>query len=185
MCFKPKSLTNLFVPSLFLNNVELKFVSSIKYLGVILSEDMQDDEDLCRHKRYLYSKGNMLIKNFNNCSDEVKHCLFKTFCNNIYGGQLWTSYKRRGMTKLKVAFNNVYRYLFNVKRGASMSALYVHNNVDSLNVILRKAAYSFRKRLLESTNKFIVLLTSSVYFYRFSSYTVTWARDLFTLDNPY
>jgi hypothetical protein len=180
MCFKPKSLNNLFVPSLFLNSVKLKFVSTLKYLGVMLSHDLHDDEDLGRHRRYLYAKGNMLIKNFQECSDEVKYHLFKTFCHNVYGGHLWTVYKAQSMNKLNVAFNNVYRTLFHIKRGTSMSSLYVHNNIDSFTILLRKAAFSFRNRLLTSLNNYVMLIVSSVYFYCHSSFTINWARNLFT-----
>ena len=43
-----------------------------------------------------------------------------------------------------VAYNNVYSKLFNIKSGMSISMEYVTNLIDSLNVIIRKTAYSFR-----------------------------------------
>jgi hypothetical protein len=182
MCLGPRTMNNLgvHVPPLFLNNVKLTFVSSNKYLGVHITQDMQDDEDLYRHTQYLYSKGNMIIRSFKKCSDEVKHYLFKTYCKNVYSGHLWTKYRANSMTKLKVAFNNIYRSFFNIKSGTSMSMLYVQNNIDPLKVILGKAAYSFRKQALEATNKYIQIITTSVYFYQHSSFTVNWCKELFT-----
>ena len=43
----------------------------------------------------------MLIRKFKKCSDEVKLRSFRTFCYNIYGGYLWSSYNSsKDMSKL-------------------------------------------------------------------------------------
>ena len=44
MCFKPNSLNSLFVPTLCLNDAPLIFVTSNKYLGVLIHEKHQDDD---------------------------------------------------------------------------------------------------------------------------------------------
>ena len=46
MCFKPKSLANLHIPNIYLNEVPLTFVMSCKYLGVVISNGMRDDDDI-------------------------------------------------------------------------------------------------------------------------------------------
>ena len=71
----------------------------IKYLGVLLNEDSKDNDDLYRHRKYLYSRGNMLIRKFKHCSEDVKQRLFTTFCNNVYGGHLWTVYSNQVMNE--------------------------------------------------------------------------------------
>ncbi len=179
ICFKPKVLKHLTVPSVFLNGSKLTFVNDIKYLGFMLNEDMSDSTDMIRHKKYLYCKGNLLTNKFKHCSHDVKLRLFSTYCYNVYGGHLWTSYTPTDLKKLTVAFNDIYRMLFNVKRGESISAIYVQNNVDSFKVLLRKAAYRFRMRLLDSNNYYVKLITTSVYFYFQSSFTHLWSKILF------
>lgn len=179
VCFKPKSLRRLYVPNIYLNKVVVKFVDCIKYLGVMLSGDCMDDDDLCRHKKYLYAKGNMLIKSFIDCTSDVKTRLFKTFCYSTYGGHLWTMFKKESMTKVKVAFNDVFRHLFTIKRGSSISCIFVQNNIDSFFTLLRKSAFNFRNRLMKSENAIINTITSSVFFYSYSSVTAIWNRDLF------
>ena len=52
-------------------------------------------------------------------------------------------------------------------------------NIDPLKVIFRKAAYSFRKGILEYNNKYIQIITNSVYFYQHSSFTNNWCKELF------
>ena len=179
MCFIPKSKVfhNLHIPDVFISNTKLSFVKSIKYLGVTIVDTLIDDDDMSRHKRYLYSKGNLLSRKFKDCSDKVKSKLFQTFCYNIYCGHLWTSYKPQTLKSVNVAFNDVYRCLFKIRRG--MSTIYVKNNLDSFKVLLRKGAVGFRKRLMMSENSIIKTIIGSVYFYNHSSFTVTWAKEIF------
>ena len=77
MCFKPKSLANLHIPKIYLNEVPLTFATSCKYLGIVISNGMRDVDDIMRHVRSLYTRGNMLISRFKTCSHEVKVKLFK------------------------------------------------------------------------------------------------------------
>jgi len=51
-----------------------------------------------------------------------------------------------------MAFNNIYRKLFGILRGESMSASYVNNNIDSFGVLVHKNVYSFKTRLDANNN---------------------------------
>ncbi len=135
---------------------------------------------MVRHRGYLYGKGNMLCKKFKYCSSHVKIKLFKTYCYNMYGCQLWSVFKPRDKRQLNVAFNDVFRQLFGVKRGDSISDIFVHNNIDTFNTALRKAANGFRKRLYSSNNLLICKIVSSTFFYAHSSITRQWQKELFT-----
>ena len=179
ICFKPSNCKDLSVPALFLKRVQLKFVNSIRYLGVIISNDMTDFEDMMRHRKYMYAKGNILVRKFKECSDSVKLRLFRTYCYNVYGGHLWSKYKTLDFHKLIVAFNDVYRLLFNVKRGVSMSEIYVNSNIDHFKIIVRKASYRFRLRLQKSDNQVVSTIMKSVFFYSYSSLNNMWLRDIF------
>ena len=55
MCFELNSLNGLFVPTLCLNDVPLTFVTSNKYLGVIIHDKHQDDDDDDDIMRYVIS----------------------------------------------------------------------------------------------------------------------------------
>ena len=71
MCIKPKCFKNLTVPDVFLNGRILKYIPVQKYLGCAISNNFNDDLDIERHIRYVYSTGNSLVRNFKLCSDEV------------------------------------------------------------------------------------------------------------------
>ena len=81
MCFKPNSLNGLFIPTLCLNDVPLTFPTSNKYLGVIIHDKHQDDDDdIMRCVQSLYSRGKMLINRFKTCYSSIKVKLFRLQC---------------------------------------------------------------------------------------------------------
>ena len=67
--------------NIILDDKCIKFVNSVKYLGVLIANDLFDDLDINRHLRYLYCIGNTLRSKFHNCSSQVKNVLFvRTAC---------------------------------------------------------------------------------------------------------
>jgi len=62
MCVKPRSIKNLSVPYICLNDKTLVFVEKYKYLGVIFSEHQSDNDNINRQTQSIFSRGNMLIK---------------------------------------------------------------------------------------------------------------------------
>ena len=44
---------------MYLNGVALEYVNSVKYLGVMLSNDMKDDADMNRHLRIVFMQDPM------------------------------------------------------------------------------------------------------------------------------
>ena len=58
--------------------------NSVKYLGVLITNDLFDDLDINRHLRYLYCVGNTLHSKFHNCSSPIKNVLFRSYCMSMY-----------------------------------------------------------------------------------------------------
>jgi len=140
---------------LSLNNVPLVFKSSCKYLGVLMSDDFTDDNDLNRQLRAFYGRINYLCRNFIACSPNVKVMLFSSFCANVYSSHCWVNFKRATMSKLTVAFNNCFRRFMFYPRFCSASGMFVFNGTCSLQEILRKSVFNFRTRLFNSLNVII------------------------------
>ena len=136
-----------------------------------------------RYTKYIYSKGNYLIRNFIMCSVETKVKLFQTFCSSIYCGHLWSNFTSRELHRVKVSFNNVYRFLFNIRRGASISASVILQGLDSFPVLLRKYCNSFRSRLFNCDNIYVSTLVNSVFFNTTSSLFSTWNHYLFCFNS--
>ena len=128
----------------------------------MLDDKLNDELDLKQHEYSLHRRGNVLVSHFKDCSMEVKEYLFKTHFSNAYGCQLWTTYRNPVMTRISVPdtrYNDVYMWLFKIRRGVSISAIFVSKGIDSFNVLRRKLIYSFMQRIHTSENPLIQYCT--------------------------
>ena len=152
----------------------MSWVKKQKYLGVLLSESCKDDNDLNRQLRCIYARGNMLLRKFGKCSQDVKVRLFKTFCSNIYCGHLWQHFNKSTFSKLNVAYNNVFRLLFKFPRGESISNMYVSVGIDHFTVIVRNMINGFNSRLHCSENSLLQTVVNSLFFIYDSKLAEKW-----------
>ena len=181
MCVKPKSLKKLRVPNVYLNGKPLSFIDKHKYLGVIFSEHQSDNDDIGRQTRSIYARGNMLIKRFKLCNDNVKVQLFKSYCTGFYCAHLWDSdhFLKSSLKQVKLAFKRIFRHFFQLKQG-SITARMVELKCNTFDEIQRKSIFSFRNRILSSNNMLISTIVHSLYFVG-SSLNGYWTRQLFML----
>ena len=84
MIFKSKAYkdNNL---SLFLNNEKVEKVDSFCYLGVNISNELKDDQEIKFQIRNSCARSNSLKRKFKFCSTRVKAVIFRTYCTCIYG----------------------------------------------------------------------------------------------------
>ena len=101
--FKPKGY-KLYLPTAFIGQEALKYVSESKYLGISFSDSKCDDCDMLRQMRSLYARSNRLLRTFSHCSIDVKVTLFQSYCIALYCPFLWADYKKSTFTKICVAF---------------------------------------------------------------------------------
>jgi hypothetical protein len=176
MSFLTKTLKDFIVPSMMLYNCALKQVNDFKYLGVFISSDKSDIHDLQRQLRYIYAKGNMLVRKFSKCSIEIKCQLFRSYCCNMYCTHLWSHYPESKLRSVKVAYNNIFRSFFNVSRNTSVSRELLNHKIDSFPVLLRKSIVNFRRRLLSSCNSILMYLMSH---FHLSTLSQKWKKEIF------
>ena len=131
IAFTPKHY-KLLLPSLFINSLPILYADSIKYLGFIFTS--------------------------NNC---VLHDLCRSFCTVFCCPYFWTQYKKTTFSKIRVAYNNVYRKILGVSRRASASGMFVSNDILNFEAFLRKSIYSCTTRLSSSSNKLICAIEQS------------------------
>ena len=67
----------------------IDFVRSFRYLGYIISSDLNSNDDIVRARNKFYAQFNMLLRNFHFSDTHVQMFLFRQFCLQIYGCELW------------------------------------------------------------------------------------------------
>ena len=67
----------------------IELVNQFKYLGVILNNNLNNGEDIKRALRKFYCEFNTILRKFNFAESNVKLHLFRHYCLQIYGSDLW------------------------------------------------------------------------------------------------
>ena len=151
----------LYCPTVSIGTEPLTYVNTVKYLGFVFCENKKDDEDMLIQMRSLYAKSNKVIRMFNHCTVGVKLLLIKSYCTSFYCGYLWSDYKAKTFSKLRVAFNNVYRRVLGLLTWSSASKMYATQNIEIFEALLPKVIYGFIQRFEDSSNVIIQTLTES------------------------
>ena len=122
---------------------------------LFFSRNHKDDDGMLRQMRTLYAPSNRIIRIFHNCSAKVLIELGKSFCGSFYCSYLWSQYNKSSFSKIRVAYNNLYRKILHVPRRSSASKMFVDNNIPNFEALLRKEMFSLTSRLSVSTNTII------------------------------
>ena len=179
MVCRSRLLKDVVTPDFLLNGAKLKEVSSVKYLGHMISDDLTDDEDIVKATRQLYCQGNVLLRFFHMCNIEVKLRLFRTYCYQLYCMQLWRHYRAKSMQTLKIAYHNILKKFVGLSKFSSTSCTCVTFNIKSFGELMRGTVYTFECRLGRSQNNIVSAIQLSSLRYT-SQLRKKWLYDLYT-----
>ncbi|XP_022830188.1 uncharacterized protein LOC111359005 [Spodoptera litura] len=146
-----------------LNKIPIKRVSSFKYLGHFLADNLKDDMDIERERRSLAVRCNMLARRFYRCTEQVKITLFKAYCQNMYTGGLWVNHTKKSLDVLRVQYNNAFRMLLRLPPYCSASEMFAKARTDGFHAILRKKTASLLRRLRDSQNSILRTVAESIH----------------------
>ena len=159
MICRTKDDRDLNFPVFYLSGQALSVCNSTKYLGHIITDTLEDDEDMFRQRRALYIQANMLVRKFHYCSVDVKVNLFRAYCSPLYSAPLWVTYKKGSLLKLQVAYNDCLRILLKKPRSTRASKLFCDLGLSTFMALLRNLTYKFMCRLENSENNIISLMS--------------------------
>ena len=107
-----------------MNSIKFKYFEKANYLGVIICNDLKDDEDMLT---YVDSINN----EFNKCSIGVKLHRFHAHCCTMYCSQHEVNLNKSINLKLKVAYNNMHRQILGYNRWSSTCSMFANNAIDN------------------------------------------------------
>ena len=176
--FKP-TRCNLVIPHVTLDNRQLESASEIKYLGIVLSSDMKDDIDVKRQLRSLYISANTILRKFARCTVPVKCKLIESYAMNFYCSYLWCNSNAQVLSRLRVAYNNIYRKILGYGYRDSAGTMFASNGIDNFEAKMREVCYGFKQRVAKSNNVIICAISDN--FWMSNSYVhAYWNSKLYT-----
>ena len=98
---------------------------------------------------------------FNKCNKHVLIELCRSFCTTFHCPYFWTVHKKATYSKIRIAYNNVFRKLLGLFRRSTSSEMFVMNNILNFEAIHRKSVFFFKTHLSNSNNTIISTLQSS------------------------
>ena len=149
MVFSPihpnKMVAKLF-PQFSVGGVLIESVSSFKYLGHIITNNLSDDDDIRREIRNMFLRTNILLRKFRNCSTSVKRVLFNTYCLCLYDVALWAHYFSKSLDKFRSCYNRCLKLFFGYKRYDSVTTMLLTIGLPSFETVLYNSKISFFNR---------------------------------------
>ena len=152
---------NTLLTCVFIKLNPLYVITTIIIVLYIFSSNNNDDAEMLRQMRLLYCRSNRLVRLFSKCSKTVLIELCRSFCTTFYCPYFWTQYKKATFSKLRVAYNNVYRKILGLCRRSSASEMFVTNNILNFEALIRKSIFAFTSRLSISNNAIICTIQKS------------------------
>ena len=166
MVFNPSQKSKIVsenYPALTLAGCQLAFVSSFKYLGHVIENNLCDDSDINRELKCLYTRTNILIRRFHKCSVKVKITLFRTYCICLYDAALWTNYSAKTFSLLTSAYHKCIKMFFGYEKYCSVTEMLFELSLPSLDILIIKYRSSLVNQLVNcDTNNRIMCAINSI-----------------------
>ena len=83
---------------------------------------------MLKQMRMLYCGPSQLVRLCSKCRNPVLLELCRSFCTVFYCLYFRTNYKKTTSSKIRVAYNNVYRKMLDVPKRCSASIMFVSNH---------------------------------------------------------
>ena len=110
----------------------------------------------------------MLLKLIHSCNTKVLIELGRSHCGSFYCSYIWTQFNKSTLSRIRVAYNDLYRNILHVSRRIGASEMFVKNNIPNFELLLRKETFSCISRLKCSSNAIISTVESCCNIFCFS-----------------
>jgi len=130
-------------PSFKIAGKSLEIVESVKYLGIIINNKLDEREDIYRVRNKFFNKFNMLLRKYNTLNEDIFLYLFKSLCMQFYGAELWLNFSNCSqiLKQFRIGYHKAIKKIFNVSYRESnhyicnTTGLYMFDNyIDYLRI---------------------------------------------------
>ena len=152
-----------------MQNQIMEKVTSIKYLGIVLCEDMSITKDVDRMTSQFLAQFNGMYYKFNSLERGVIFYLFRTYTSSFYGIELWNTNSNRDriFNKIAVAYHKMVKKITGYRIYDSNHRACDEANVNIFKHLQAKRSVSFLIKLTGSHNRLLLrmkyyLITRSI-----------------------
>ena len=117
-----------------------------------------DDDDIRNQMRLLYGRANVLIRKFSKCSRDVKLCLFKTYCTNFYGIELWSRYSNAVIKRMQAAYVKCIKMFFGFEKRQNVSEMFLTLGLPTFDTLRYNAKRRFINRTAVHNNSVVTVV---------------------------
>jgi len=149
-------------PNVSLNNTELQWLSTVKHLGNLVSQNLKEDQEIQAKQRTFIGAVNGLLSNFRGTNTEVLTEIFNRQCCHFYGCESW-SLMDRNISGLYTAWRKGCRKLWNLTNLARSKLLpSLVNSMSPEQQVMTRFAGMFNRMAKGDNGKISNVLAISV-----------------------
>ena len=183
-----KPAKNNVKPNIYINSHLLMYVKQLKYLGFIVDEDMSDKSDIIKCRNKFYSVFNVLLRKFHFLDQNAFFELFKSYCLQMYGPELWFSSSRCNqlLHKFSVGFHKAIKKVWKCPNYVSNTFLCNHINILKFKNYINWTKIRFLFNIYKSKNRLIRTLSDHFKFRSmFVKDTCNILKSEYDIENPF
>ena len=120
---------------LTLDGKNLKWVKSVKYLGIHINYDLDDSKEFINKRGNVYTNLNNLLGNFRGIPSDILNVLFSHYCTSFYGSQAW-DLRNKSIKYVCTAYNKGLRALWGLPFNSHTNIVLCLSKSKPLNVML-------------------------------------------------
>ena len=150
----------------------IEFVTTFKYLGFMIQCNLKNNEDIDNARNKFYKEFNCLLRKFHFVSKDILLFLFKQYCLQFYGSELWINNNNSAgsFKQFKIGYHKAIKKILKVSTHESNhfvcqeAGLYTFDHYINKQKILAGLRFMYNPcDFIKKTNAF---LTVSSFFYR-------------------
>ena len=162
---KCRSKTDI-VRKFMIENKEIQIVTTITYLGFKLQSNMNDSEDIYRVLNKFYKDFNCLLRRFSFTDKQVFLYLFKQYCLQFYGSELWIGSCRslNALKQFSVGYHKAIKKIINVSYHESNHYACQEAHLFTFEHLVNKSKIATAFRLMKNPCEFFMKIKDFMLF---------------------